>query len=81
MPPRARGCAWWARRPPGHPWPGTLGAGEALRLFTGSIVPAGADAVLLQEDADDAGGHVTVRETVRPGRHIRRARPGFLQGA
>ena len=37
--------------PAGHPWDGTLGAGEALRIFTGSIFPAGADAVLLQEDA------------------------------
>ena len=65
--------------PAGHPWPGTLGAGEALRLFTGSTVPAGADAVLLQEDADDAGGHVTVRETVRPGRHIRRRGQDFFK--
>jgi molybdopterin molybdotransferase len=65
--------------PAGHPWPGTLGAGEALRLFTGSLVPAGADAVLLQEDAEEAGGHVSVRETVREGRHIRRRGQDFFK--
>src|SRR5260370_42603240 len=41
--------------PAGHPWDGTLAAGEALRLFTGSIVPARADSILLQEDATRDG--------------------------
>src|SRR3954468_1841433 len=27
--------------PAGHPWEGRLGAGEALRLFTGSVMPEG----------------------------------------
>ena len=36
--------------PAGHPWAGTLAAGEALRLFTGSVVPAGADAALVLAD-------------------------------
>ncbi|MGZ5927472.1 MAG: molybdopterin molybdenumtransferase MoeA, partial [Rhizomicrobium sp.] len=34
--------------PAGHPFSGTVGPGEALRLFTGSAVPDGADAVLAQ---------------------------------
>ncbi len=66
--------------PAGHPWTGTLQAGEALRLFTGSIMPAGADAVLLQEDADEADGIVTVRERVAAGRHVRRAGQDFAAG-
>jgi molybdopterin molybdotransferase len=37
----------------GHPFDGIVGAGEAVRLFTGSVIPAGADTVLLQEDAAD----------------------------
>src|SRR5260370_42537774 len=41
--------------PAGHPCDGTLAAGEALRLFTGSIVPARADSILLQEDATRDG--------------------------
>ncbi len=41
--------------PAGHPFDGTVGAGEAVRLFTGSVVPAGADTVLIQEDATRDG--------------------------
>jgi molybdopterin molybdotransferase len=66
--------------PAGHPWDGVLGAGEALRLFTGSIMPQGADAVLLQEDATVADGVATVNETVTKGRHIRRAGQDFAAG-
>jgi len=66
--------------PAGHPWPGTLGAGEAVRIFTGSFVPAGADTVLLQEDATESDGFVTVNEAVRPDRHIRRAGQDFAHG-
>ena len=66
--------------PAGHPWAGTLAPGEALRLFTGSVMPAGADAVLLQEDASDADGLVTVREQVIAGRHVRRAGQDFAAG-
>jgi molybdopterin molybdotransferase len=66
--------------PAGHPWEGVLQPGEALRLFTGSVMPAGADAVLLQEDADEADGMVTVRESATPGRHIRRAGQDFAAG-
>ena len=66
--------------PAGHPWHGTLGPGEAVRLFTGSIVPQGADAILLQEDASEADGIVTVNEAATQGRHIRRAGQDFAQG-
>ena len=59
--------------PAGHPFDGQLGPGEAVRLFTGSVVPAGADTILLQEDATAGEGTVRVNETVRPARHIRRA--------
>jgi molybdopterin molybdotransferase len=66
--------------PAGHPWEGTLGAGEALRLFTGSVVPDGADAILLQEDATRSGEAVTVNEAATQGRHIRRAGQDFAAG-
>jgi molybdopterin molybdotransferase len=66
--------------PAGHPFRGRIGAGETIRIFTGSIVPAGADAILLQEDADRDGESVTVRETVTEGRHIRRAGQDFAAG-
>lgn len=66
--------------PAGHPFEGRVGANEAVRLFTGSVVPAGADAILLQEDASRDGEFVHVNQTVRAGRHIRRAGQDFAAG-
>jgi molybdopterin molybdotransferase len=57
--------------PAGHPFSGKLGPGEALRLFTGSMVPEGADAVLAQEDASRDGDAVSFTEVPRPGKFIR----------
>ncbi|HEY8289184.1 MAG TPA: molybdopterin molybdenumtransferase MoeA, partial [Acetobacteraceae bacterium] len=59
--------------PAGHPFDGTVGAGQTVRLFTGSVVPDGADSILLQEDATRDGEALTVNEAVVAGRHIRRA--------
>src|SRR5688572_11421532 len=36
----------------GHSFAGRLGAGEAVRIFTGAPMPEGADAVVIQENAD-----------------------------
>ena len=66
--------------PAGHPFAGTVGAGETVRLFTGSVVPAGADGILLQEDAVREGETVVVKEAVPAGRHIRRAGQDFALG-
>ena len=55
----------------GHPFDGSVGAGEAVRIFTGAPVPAGADAVVIQENTAALDGMVEVREG-RPDRgHIR----------
>ena len=66
--------------PAGHPYAGMVGAGEAVRLFTGSVVPAGADAILLQEDAVRTDDRVEVREACTPARHVRRAGQDFSFG-
>ena len=66
--------------PAGHPFGGTVGAGQIVRLFTGSVVPDGADAILLQEDASKDGDRITVNEAVTAGRHIRRAGQDFAKG-
>lgn len=56
----------------GHPFHGTVGPGEAVRIFTGAPVPAGADAIVIQENTTALDGFVEVREgTPDPG-HIRR---------
>ena len=66
--------------PAGHPFAGEVGPGQAIRLFTGSLVPSGADAILLQEDATRDGDTVRVNEAVTAGRHIRRAGQDFAAG-
>ncbi len=50
-----------------------LGAGAAIRIFTGAPVPDGADTILIQEDADRDGDRITVREAPAQGSHIRPA--------
>jgi molybdopterin molybdotransferase len=57
---------------PGAPWSGDLGGGEACRIMTGAPVPAGADAVLRAEDADESGDRVEVRAAVPAGRNVGR---------
>ncbi len=66
--------------PAGHPFAGQLGAGETVRIFTGSVIPAGADGVLIQENATAEGGVVLVNEPVVAGKHIRRAGQDFATG-
>jgi len=66
--------------PAGRPFPGRVGHGEAVRLFTGSVVPDGADAVLPQEDVDRVEDWITVWEAALVGRHIRRAGQDFREG-
>jgi molybdopterin molybdotransferase len=48
-----------------------LRAGEAVRIFTGGYVPAGADAILRQEDTLLEGGRLLVREPVPAGKDLR----------
>ena len=57
----------------GHPAQRGLGAGEAIAISTGAMVPEGADAVVRVEDTDGGTGPVEVRVEVEPGRDIRRA--------
>ena len=44
----------------GKPYPGELGAGQAVRIFTGGVMPAGADTVVMQERATQIEGAVRV---------------------
>ena len=66
--------------PAGHPWPGSLAGDAALRLFTGSAMPQGADCVVPQEDVERHGDLVTLTEAAQPGRHVRRAGQDFAAG-
>jgi molybdopterin molybdotransferase len=49
-----------------------LAPGTAARIFTGALIPPGADAVVMQEQCEAVGDSVTVRHTPRAGEWIRR---------
>jgi molybdopterin molybdotransferase len=64
----------------GRPFDRTVGAGEAARIFTGGVIPDGADAVIIQEDTVTEDGGITITEAAVAGRHIRPAGVDFRQG-
>ncbi|MEH3144212.1 MAG: molybdopterin molybdotransferase MoeA [Methylobacterium frigidaeris] len=64
----------------GRGWRGRLGAGEALRIFTGAPMPEGADTIVIQEDTRTDGDHVEVREANPPGRYVRASGLDFREG-
>ncbi|WP_132257351.1 gephyrin-like molybdotransferase Glp [Methylobacterium segetis] len=64
----------------GHGYAGRVGPGEAVRIFTGAPVPEGADAILIQENAEAEGDTVTAREGVSAGRFVRPAGLDFREG-
>lgn len=55
----------------GGPAPGALARGSALRIFTGAVLPSGADTVVLQEDSERDGDTVRFTESPQRGRHVR----------
>ncbi|MFL6689914.1 MAG: gephyrin-like molybdotransferase Glp [Alphaproteobacteria bacterium] len=66
--------------PAGHPYSGEVGAGEAVRIFTGGVIPPGADTIVIQENTDQGYPSVTVRAPSFTGRHIRPAGLDFRRG-
>jgi molybdopterin molybdotransferase len=64
----------------GRPFSGEVHAGEAARIFTGGVVPPGADTIVIQENTERDGDRITVKASSGAGRHIRRAGLDFKQG-
>ncbi len=65
----------------GHAFEGTAGPGEAVRIFTGAPLPAFADTVLLQEDAERLeDGRIRTTFLTPKGRHIRPRGQDFFEG-
>jgi molybdopterin molybdotransferase len=67
--------------PAGRRFRGAVGPGEAVRIFTGAPVPEGADTIVIQENAAEAGDVVTVTADTPPGKNIRHAGLDFRRGA
>lgn len=66
----------------GRPFAGTVAAGEAVRIFTGAAVPAGADTILVQEEAARDGDTLALTGEGPPhvGAHIRPVGLDFTHG-
>lgn len=63
----------------GHGYDGPVAPGQAVRIFTGAAVPAGCDAVVIQEDVTREGERVSVPATAE-GQNVRPAGGDFQAG-
>jgi len=57
----------------GHPFAGKVGPGEAARIFTGGVMPAGSDTVVIQEFTTQNADRVTIQKATAAGRNVRAA--------
>ena len=65
----------------GHPLGRPLGSAEAVRIFTGAVMPEGADTVFMQEDVSVDGDHVVLPPGLKRGANRRHAGEDVAAGA
>jgi molybdopterin molybdotransferase len=65
----------------GHPFNGIVGAGEAARIFTGGLLPAGSDTIVIQENTAREGDIIVVATSAAKGKHVRIEGLDFRRGA
>lgn len=65
----------------GQPFTGEWPAGSCIRIMTGAPVPAGCDAVVMQEETEQSDEGVRFTASVRAGQNIRRLGEDIAQGA
>ena len=65
----------------GHPFRGTVGAGEAARIFTGGVLPPGTDTIVIQENTVREGDAVVITVASGKGKHVRVEGLDFKRGA
>ncbi|MFW2586798.1 molybdopterin molybdotransferase MoeA [Sagittula sp. SSi028] len=63
----------------GHGFEGSVSEGETVRIFTGAPLPEGATRVVIQEDAQSDGTHITIRENPETALYIRSIGADFAQ--
>jgi molybdopterin molybdotransferase len=63
----------------GHPFAGKVGPGEAARIFTGGVMPAGSDTVVIQEFTTQNADRVTIQKATAAGRNVRAAGIDFAR--
>ena len=65
----------------GRPFAGTVGLGEAARIFTGGVLPHGTDTVVIQEHVSRTDDTVAVGKPTGRGRNVRPKGLDFAAGA
>jgi molybdopterin molybdotransferase len=65
----------------GRPFAAAIGPGEAARIFTGGVLPPGADTVVIQETTRREDGVVEVQKPISQGRNVRPEGLDFRSGA
>lgn len=65
----------------GAPFSRQLGLGEAVRIFTGAVVPSGAQTIVMQENTAHTHSHVTINAPQTQPQNIRRAGLDFTAGS
>ena len=64
----------------GRPYAGEVGAGQAVRIMTGGVMPAGADSVVMQERVTAAGDTVRIPAGQQKGQNVRLAGADIRRG-
>ena len=64
----------------GHPFEGAINSGEAVRVFTGALMPEGADCALMEEFCQESEGFVHIAQPVSAGRNLRPAGENLHKG-
>jgi molybdopterin molybdotransferase len=64
----------------GHPFSGTVKAGEVVRITTGAALPEGTDTVIPIEDATEKGNQIFLKESPRHEQHVRYAGEEYSTG-
>ena len=64
----------------GHPFSHAIEKGQALRIFTGAVLPVGADTVVLQEDVQVKGDKIYFGNSIKIGANSRKAGEDIMRG-
>ena len=65
----------------GHPYSGTVGAGECVRIMTGAMLPTGADSVVVQEIVGADGERIVIPRGEHAARNVRHKGEDLQRGA
>lgn len=66
--------------PAGRPARKSVGEGEAIKIFTGGVIPGGADAVVMVENTSGWGEEFELKKAATPGQNVRRSGEDVREG-